>query len=205
NSTLMISTTNQTHSLDSLNIDSSSNMDLKEFSLTVGNSGEDHALNGKIIGGHSSQLIKKGRGTMTLNGDHCSFEGKIIVNNGRVVLKKDIAGNIEVDGFPESSFEFHDDSSAASSEINIKRGKVVFKDKSSANSARITVADGELAFQDSSRGNKANVYLSEKAKLSIAQDNSLGSIHTDSHSTIFLNKYALTIGSLDQEDVLKGE
>lgn len=196
---------NNANSLGALSSAPDSMIELNQSSLILGNSGVSDTLEGQLIGCESSLLIKKGSGKLSLNGDCHAFEGTIIVNDGSVVLKKDLGGNIEVAGSPETAFEFHDLASAGSNQITVSQGRLLFKEESSANAAQITISNGELNFQDSSQGSKAAVVLKDKSKLTIGQNNSLGSLNACANSSIELNQHALTIGSLNKDDELKGE
>ncbi|MCE2983462.1 MAG: autotransporter domain-containing protein [Parachlamydia sp.] len=201
-STLNISTTNSAHSLNSITSDSTSLLQLNNASLNLGNAGTDDVLNGTVSGNASSYLVKQGSGTLSLKGDCQSFSGTIVAANGKVILEKNLGGNVEVG---KAVFEFDDKANAGSNIINVTQGHVVFKKESTAGISQINVRDGGIAFQNQAQGGQAVLSLGENSTLSLDQNNSLGALNSDQGSSTFLNSFALTLGSQGHECRLAGE
>lgn len=107
---------------------------------------------------------------------------------------------------PKDIIRFSENSNAGSAIINASLGEVIFADTSDAQSAQFNLSNGcELKFLDSASGGKANVHLSTKAKLSLSQNNTLGSLITDQETRVILGDFHLMVGSNNNSDILDGQ
>lgn len=69
----------------------------------------------------------------------------------------------------------------------------------------IIVNNGEIDLQGNLSANQATVCLLPNTKLSVSQNNTLGTVYADEYSQINLDKYTLTIGSSKDDSLLVGE
>jgi len=84
----------QNNTLASITSDSTSQVDLQSFELTLGNSNANSLING-TISGIGGSLVKNGSGTLGLNALNL-FTGETTINQGKLYGSGSVAGNLNI-------------------------------------------------------------------------------------------------------------
>lgn len=159
-----------------LDVDDLSQINLDDYSLTVGKNRGNGRILGSVIGNADAKLKKVGTGSLEIGGDYRSFKGTTEVVEGTLQF----ANKIDL---------------MDTSVVATMGGNIHFKDDSSAGSANILMDENsQLEFKDHAMGASAAVILKSNAQLKFNQVNSLGSLNTEENTVVDLDKHMLTIG-----------
>jgi fibronectin-binding autotransporter adhesin len=178
NSTLYVK---QKNTIGSLNTDKTVTLELAGSTLELGRNNQDNTLQGQISGNVSSQLLKVGTGTLNLSGDSSGFHGLVSINEGTVALIHQGAG-----------------------EMSISSNEVLFSENEGAKPMRFQLSKGALEIQNPQSSDSARLIL-KNSVLKVLHNNELGTLNTDSNTTLDLGESTLKLGGNQKDNTLSGQ